>query len=71
MSIDTMIGLLLALALVCVGALITMVMMYWLGERSGGEGPPRGEFEPGSIPPTEPVLTVPDFVPIEWVNEAA
>ena len=71
MSTDTTIGMLVALALVCVGALVTMVMTYWLGGRSGGEGPPRAEFEPGSIPPTEPALTVPDFVPSEWVNEAA
>jgi hypothetical protein len=72
MSIDIQIGLLLGLVLVCVGGFLTFVVMAWLEGRSHGRTPPGGEWgEPGPLPSPEPAWDVPQFVPDEWVREAA
>jgi len=72
MNYDIIIGLLIGLAATCMGGMFVMLTMYWMGERDQGHGPGRGDVDPpGPPPPVRPDLEIPDYVPDEWLREAA
>jgi hypothetical protein len=74
MTLDLIIGLLIGLASVCAGGLITMLAMYYRAEsRDDRNGPPRWEDfdQPLPDPQTDPAVRIPDFVPREWLEEKA
>lgn len=74
MNPDTLIGALIALVAICTGAIIAVVA-YWIVDSHRGRPPGWGDeaVEPG--PPPDSLLAfvpdVPDYVPDEWVREAA
>jgi len=69
---DTISGMLIALAAMCMGALLTMVTMLWLGDRKERRDPPgRAGEEPEPGPPPAPDWEVPDLVPSEWLQDVA
>lgn len=74
MNPDTVIGALVALVAICTGAIIAVVA-YWIVDSRRRRPPGRGgeELEPGPPPDSlfSVVPDVPDFVPEEWVREAA
>jgi hypothetical protein len=70
MDYDIIIGLLIGLAATCMGGLFAMLTMYWISERD--QGPPRrGRDEPAPPPPIGPSEEIPDFVPQDWIDQAA
>ena len=71
MSIDMTIGLLIGLALVCVGGLVTMLVMYWQDLRADTGGHGGEALPPAPVPPSVPGIEIPDFIPAEWMEEAA
>lgn len=71
MTLDMTIGLLIGLAAVCVGGLITLLVLYWRNEgRIDRNGPPGGFDESPEGPSSLPGLRIPDFVPAEWIEQA-
>jgi hypothetical protein len=73
MNTDTIIGMLLALATMCTGALFVLLFLCLRGSpQDQGRRPDGGEHDlPPPNAPSGPTWEVPDHVPAAWVREAA